>query len=468
MRMFRGYVSGEATMRSMLGRDFLVLPVVAFQAGVWHGMNNTAPEYTPERVLKQIPESWNGRPVIADHPTDDQGNGTSAGDPEVLDSAHMGWVFNARVEDEKLLVDAWVDLNTPAAMSENVSVLLDQIEAGEPIEVSIGAFVTLQKKSGTWNGQKYQGVWSNIYPDHLAFLSQGEGACSNEDGCGVQFQAEQCNDLSSLDAGADVSAETMDHLRALRKRNEVAATRTSEARPSMNTMLANGLFDRDVRTLLADHLSSLFNIPYVLAFSDDRVVFDALVEHEHGMYDVQIFVANYAIDADNQVSLTSEAEPAWLAVAPIPFNVTGGETDEGDDVMSTEKAAPEKVAKADCGCAPPPVLNSLEDVKGYLGDSPVAQELKALEDIRDKRRADLIAYIGDSVEGDLTQYDLSVLEQMATLAERERSKAAEKAEDASEAPEELAKPAYHGRAGGSSAPTPRTAPTPPKVFGTTA
>jgi hypothetical protein len=65
--------------------------------------------------------------------------------------------------------------------------IYDRAEAGKPIEISVGAVVLMEEVEGEYNGQKYNGKWMEVFPDHLALLPAGDiGACSIAMGCGVR------------------------------------------------------------------------------------------------------------------------------------------------------------------------------------------------------------------------------------------------------------------------------------------
>lgn len=164
-------------------RDHLVLPVVALVEGVVRALNSNGPELVrAERFAKQ-PLGWNGRPVFHGHPMRN-GKPVSGNLPEILAQQKIGTVFGANVADNKLKMEAWLDV----ARCESVAPeLLTRAKAGEPIEISVGAFVEVSEESGVHNNRRYAAAWNEILPDHLALLPDGdEGACSRKMGCGVR------------------------------------------------------------------------------------------------------------------------------------------------------------------------------------------------------------------------------------------------------------------------------------------
>jgi len=165
-------------------RDHLVISVVALMEGVVWPSNASAPEYVSAKCLQQVPASWNGRPCVPDHPEN------SANEPSILEGEAFGQVFNSTYKDGKLLMEAWLDIARCKALKGLPEKVLKRAQAGKPIEVSVGAFVQLEKKEGEFNGKKYKAEWVLAIPDHLAMLPEGTiGACSNEMGCGAPRSA---------------------------------------------------------------------------------------------------------------------------------------------------------------------------------------------------------------------------------------------------------------------------------------
>ena len=85
-------------------------------------------------------------------------------------------------------MEAWLDPQRLEALGQKD--LLADCRAGRPIEVSVGAFVRTELRSGEHNGKKFAAIWREMTPDHLAFLPKSKGACSIEMGCGTHRAAE--------------------------------------------------------------------------------------------------------------------------------------------------------------------------------------------------------------------------------------------------------------------------------------
>ena len=166
------------------GKDHLVVPVVALVEGVLFPSNAPTPELALASEFGKEPASWDGRPVLIDHPKTESGTPISANSPEVWDDKVVGQMFNTVLDGKKLKTEAWIDVEK--AESLGFADDLARLESGATVEVSTGAFVETDDRAGTFDGDDFIGVWSDVKPDHLAILPEGViGACSVEDGCGA-------------------------------------------------------------------------------------------------------------------------------------------------------------------------------------------------------------------------------------------------------------------------------------------
>jgi len=189
-RVFRGAAGGgELRTAQFEGRKHLVVPVVALVEGVIHAANSETPELVLAEEFARAPVAWNGRPVMYDHPQVD-GEHVPANSPRVLEALRLGYVFNARLDADRLRVEAWVDPERAREVGEGAARLVHAIEAGETVEVSVGVIVEAEPVSGERNGQHYDAVWREVIPDHVALLPEGKvGACSVDMGCGASRAA---------------------------------------------------------------------------------------------------------------------------------------------------------------------------------------------------------------------------------------------------------------------------------------
>lgn len=154
---------------TLLGVDYVVFPAVCVVAGVLNGM------LLPASEIDRSVDGWNGRPVTLAHPKRD-GVPTTANTPYAWTTARIGWLFNARYDDGRLLADAWIEASHG---------VVAYLRNGGVMEVSTGYFCTVEEREGEYNGELYSAIQSSLIPDHLALLVDQEGACSWQDGCGV-------------------------------------------------------------------------------------------------------------------------------------------------------------------------------------------------------------------------------------------------------------------------------------------
>lgn len=169
-------------------RDHIVVPTVGMVEGVVFPVNAQSPEFVPRDTLAKAPEGWNGRPVFLNHPEAHDGTKISGNDPRTLETS-LGLLFNTTSPQEilqtgKLTFESWLD--SQRNLVEGAQDIFERAQKGEPIEVSVGAHVLLEHKSGVFNGRPYKAIWREIVPVHLAMLQKGDtGACSVRDGCGA-------------------------------------------------------------------------------------------------------------------------------------------------------------------------------------------------------------------------------------------------------------------------------------------
>lgn len=172
------YVVQEKTHQE---RKHLVVPVVMIVEGVLNGSHGPLLHLVNE--FGKIPESWNGIPVVINHPEQD-GYSISANSPEIIDGQTVGRVYNTHVLNNKLVAEAWLDELKLNKISADT---LSAINMGQSIEISVGVYTEdEQVEEGDWKGVKYNAIARNHRPDHLALLPDGVGACNLNDGCGIR------------------------------------------------------------------------------------------------------------------------------------------------------------------------------------------------------------------------------------------------------------------------------------------
>lgn len=179
--------TATARTETLDGREYLVVPVVALMDGVIHAVNAKTPERVTLETLQKAAHTWNGRPLTLGHPVRD-GRQCSANDPRILEAQAFGFIADSHVKGTKMLQQAWCDIKKLEALGQ--SELLQRLREGRSCEVSVGAFVTTDDLPGVHqNGKPYKATWLETAGDHLAFLPNGIGACSNEMGCGAHRAA---------------------------------------------------------------------------------------------------------------------------------------------------------------------------------------------------------------------------------------------------------------------------------------
>lgn len=227
---------GAVRTETLHGREHLVVPVVALMEGVIHAVNASTPERVTVATLAKAANSWNGRPLVLNHPTKD-GHQISANDPKVLEAQSFGSIFNSRLQGKKLLMDAYVDVERAAKIGGPK--FLERLKSGEACEVSVGAFVRTDAIAGVHDGKRFNSSWVDTTGDHLAFLPDGIGACSGSMGCGANRAAMRvCEESLELEAlggpGSGWHAE-QGHVKASEAHANAAAAHREAARLGTST-----------------------------------------------------------------------------------------------------------------------------------------------------------------------------------------------------------------------------------------
>ena len=180
-------VKGYAVKEKMhLGRKHLVVPMVMMVEGVHNGSHGPLLHTIAE--LGKFTGSWNGIPIVIDHPTVD-GESISANTPEGIEGA-VGKVYNTKVKGKKLTSEGWLNEDMLRQTSSDV---LAAVKASEQVEVSVGVYSDEEDEEGEFKGEEYSAIAKNHRPDHLALLPGGTGACSIEDGCGIRANSNNNN-----------------------------------------------------------------------------------------------------------------------------------------------------------------------------------------------------------------------------------------------------------------------------------
>lgn len=194
---------GKVRRATLAGRSYLVAPLTLIVPGVLKGSQGSL-LYEPEDVRLSA-NAWNGVPLVVYHPKR-EGVYVSARDPAFRGS-WVGYVFNSRYENDKLVAEGWFDEEDTRRVDPRVLSALEQERA---IELSTGLFTTnipapqgAVYNSGIAKYEPYHFVAKNYRPDHLAILPDQVGACSIRHGCGVNV---------NKDSGAGTETTVSNHV----------------------------------------------------------------------------------------------------------------------------------------------------------------------------------------------------------------------------------------------------------------
>lgn len=186
--------AGEIETVTEDGTEYYVIPVVASREQVYSYRTNAGmqvAEYLPADELEDAVPNENGSlTTVVDHPVNDRGEFVPVDSPDATNVAEVGEFrdMRANTDDDGRTVmtgDVWIPTSNVGGFGGALSSVVDQIESGEPVEVSIGYDPDVVNQAGRFNGEEYDRVQTNIELDHLAILPHEEGNCSVENGCGL-------------------------------------------------------------------------------------------------------------------------------------------------------------------------------------------------------------------------------------------------------------------------------------------
>ena len=167
------------------GSEYLSVPCVAIVESVLNG------DFVPRKTIAETAAHWNGRVATLGHPRDDDGLPISANSPAVLASAGLGFIWNARFDEDKLKVEVWLNLAKCERLGAEAQYVVDLIKNHQQVEVSTGYFAEMRPRRGVHNSLEYNNITEVIYPDHLAMLPYDRGACNWAMGCGLPRHNQQ-------------------------------------------------------------------------------------------------------------------------------------------------------------------------------------------------------------------------------------------------------------------------------------
>lgn len=158
------------------GKDFLVVSGVPAREQV---MNTYL---VPAHDLMRSLKGWNGVPITIQHP---KLNDRSANVPDP-DVAVIGRFYNAvwDADNNRMVGEYWIETEEAGKYVEGQAILA-RINEGLPLETSTGYYADDEQTAGEHAGKAYKTIHRNLLPDHIAILTNEVGACSLQDGCGV-------------------------------------------------------------------------------------------------------------------------------------------------------------------------------------------------------------------------------------------------------------------------------------------
>lgn len=373
----RAHVNGDYRTGTLYGKEYIVVPVIALVEGVIQGMSAEGPELALAEEFARFPDSWNGRPIVMSHPTKD-GAPISANSPSVLEAYAIGFIFNAGLDGQKLVLEAWVDPDTMNDLNDDSKDILSVLKKGDMIEVSTGYFAQLEKTEGLYGNSSYEAIQRNIVPDHLAFLPNGvKGACSNADGCGAKLDVAQlrANQIKTFrvekpccdscangehthsedqmpNANSKMDKTTEDA--TTKKRGKKGDPKAYEAPDP--AVVANAfpvdMLSTDVCKLVSTALKVVQSYTYVVGMTQDKVVYETY-NNFSGYYDT--YQRSYDVSADGKVTLGDDIERVALISKIIAVNADGSEK---ETTMTTQ---------TDPAAAPAPAVNKTQTVENEQG-----------------------------------------------------------------------------------------------------
>lgn len=344
-RTLRAHVSPNASLlrvETLRNSEYAVTPAIILVEGTIQGALADSPELALSSEFGKIPEAWNGRPIVVNHPKRNS-QFVPAGLPDVWEQEVVGWLFNTRVEDGKLKTELWT--NKDWMEDSGYTEIKANVEDSKTMEVSTGLFADVEQVSGTWNGEKYSGIWRNVVPDHLAILENGPGACSIEDGCGTSRLNVQTNKGGCCMSTPDTDKGPSGPGFLARLLNFVSTIKSN----------ATDMSSSDLFAAATAALSTVEKDFYVMAVYDDRVIYE--------VYDMQMGwkmkQRTMSTSAEGQITIGSSAIEVRPVTDFVPVSVlvnaaeqdaaasvTGAETADGVITATVTTANPAETANA--------------------------------------------------------------------------------------------------------------------------
>ena len=180
----------EGSDETIKKTDYRTYPVVMMVEGIHSGSDG--PVFFDHRVLLESIKMWDGIPATIGHP-DDGYNYVDLIQDENTVGFISDTVFKSTING--LGAKLWVD-------KDGNEELIEKIEDGSKIDVSVGVWYQTYYWEGEWNGEKYSKSAHDLVGDHLALLPDSIGACSWQDGCGIRDFKKHKVDNKKQDKGS--------------------------------------------------------------------------------------------------------------------------------------------------------------------------------------------------------------------------------------------------------------------------
>ena len=270
------------------GKEYWVVPVVMLVEGVHNG--NQGPLLYPVEELARFPASWNGIPVVIDHPEEG-----SANDPNLVKEV-VGRIFNTHMEGLKLKAEAWIDIEQLQLLSEDA---YEYIKEHKALEVSTGAFFEAEGEPGEFNNEEYRAIARHIRPDHLALLPNGVGACSWDDGCGVRVNKQNKKGVKNVKT-KEKDLEALGIYKLAKEGYPDSSLYVSKE------LVKNEVGFREIMQNLQQKLDQLDNdirIHFLEELFDDHVIYRT---HNRESGETKFFKRDYVVNDDGSVEFDGD------------------------------------------------------------------------------------------------------------------------------------------------------------------
>jgi hypothetical protein len=340
----RAHSVGKYRQETHLGRKYIVVPIVALVEGVLQGMASVGPELALAEEFGRFPASWDGRPVVMNHPVANK-KPIPANSPTVLESYQIGTIFNTSLEGNELHQEAWIDVERAKKLNDNSRAVLKALRANQNIEVSTGYFSQIEKSEGIHanSSKKYVAIQRNIAPDHLAFLPNGvKGACSNNDGCGIRdnaaegefefiINAEDCDCGGTCgdcgDHGHNAPA-VMTSKEVYERDQDIPLSVLQATRDVFINSFPDAMLTDDVRTLVSNALRKMQKYAYIVGMTKENVIYRSYDAGFDGYSNLQ---RSYTVGEDGSVTLGETVTEVNLITKVMPVANAEAASEDAND-----------------------------------------------------------------------------------------------------------------------------------------